>query len=64
MRDTYQRHLSFQRMSGLSEDPVEVVRIRKDFRSEIERILTPEQLEEILLRYSHISSQLRQRSQS
>jgi len=64
MKDAYQRHLSSRRMAGLSEDPVEVARIRKEFRSEIERILTPEQLEEFLLRYSHISSQLRQRSQA
>lgn len=64
MKDAYNRHLTSRRAAGLSEDPVEVARIRKEFRSEIERILTPEQLEEFLLRYSHISSQLRARSQT
>ncbi|MGB9601278.1 MAG: hypothetical protein ACPMAG_00640, partial [Limisphaerales bacterium] len=64
MKDAYERHLASRKAIGYEADPVELARIRKEFRSEIEKILTPEQLEEFLLRYSHISSQLRKRSQA
>jgi len=64
MRQAYENHIAQRRALGQSEDPVEVARIRRQFRSEIETILTPEQLEEFLLRYSHISYQLRRQTQN
>ncbi|MGC8743258.1 MAG: hypothetical protein ACP5T0_05200 [Verrucomicrobiia bacterium] len=64
MKEAYERYLASRKALGLDADPVELARIRKEFRSDIEKILTPEQLEEFLLRYSDVSSQLRKRSKS
>lgn len=64
MRQAYETHVAARRAAGQAEDPVEVARIRRQFRSEIEAILTPQQLEEFLLRYSHISYQLRRHTQN
>lgn len=64
MRQAYEAHVASRRAAGQAEDPVEVARIRRQFRTEIEAILTPEQLEEFLLRYSHISYQLRRQLQN
>lgn len=63
MKQKYAEHLASARAMGQSENPVIVASIRKRFRSEIESLLTPEQLEEFLLRYSHISTQIRQQFQ-
>ena len=45
---------------GVPFDNVELARMREMTRSEITKILTPEQVEEFLLRYSHNAMKLRQ----
>ncbi len=40
-------------------NPVEVARLRDQTRSELRQVLTAEQLEEFLLRYSHVAEDLR-----
>ena len=45
---------------GGAFDNVELAKLRETTRSEIAKILTPEQVEEFLLRYSHNSTKLRQ----
>jgi hypothetical protein len=45
---------------GGAFDNVELAKLREMTRSEIAKILTPEQVEEFLLRYSHNSTKLRQ----
>jgi hypothetical protein len=45
---------------GAAFDNVELAKLREATRSELVKILTPEQVEEFLLRYSHNSSRLRQ----
>lgn len=45
---------------GGAPDNIELAKLRDMTRSELSKVLTPEQLEEFLLRFSHNSSQLRQ----
>ncbi|MDB6027595.1 MAG: hypothetical protein JWM68_3818 [Verrucomicrobiales bacterium] len=45
---------------GRPLDPNEVVRIRQQSRAELQRLLTPEQFEEFLLRYSETAKKMRE----
>ncbi|HMJ89095.1 MAG TPA: hypothetical protein VK530_04730 [Candidatus Acidoferrum sp.] len=45
---------------GQPMDPVQMAQLRNFTRTELSKILTPEQMEEFLLRYSHNSTRLRQ----
>lgn len=48
-----------QQKAGKPTDPSEVARLRQQTREELAKVLTPEQLEEYLLRYSYNAKQLR-----
>jgi hypothetical protein len=54
-----QEYVSAQRAAGKPIDPVELGKIRADHRQELAKVLTPEQLEEYLLRYSANAESLR-----
>jgi LysM repeat protein len=58
-QDQLQAYLEGQRRDGKTPDPVEVARLRQQTRNELQRVLTPPQLEEFLLRYSQDASDLR-----
>ena len=51
-QDRLQAYLDNQRLAGVAPDPVELAKIRLQTRSELEKLLSPSQLEEFLLRYS------------
>jgi len=53
---TYQAKMN----EGAPFDNIEMAKLREMTRSELVKILTPEQMEEFLLRYSHNSTKLRQ----
>jgi len=52
-------YLAAQRSEGKEPDPVELARLRQQTRLELQRILSPAQLEEFLLRYSQNATNLR-----
>lgn len=54
-----QDYLEAQERAGLPADPAVLARLRKQERDELSRVLTPEQLEEFLLRYSETAASLR-----
>ena len=58
-QDRLQAYLDQQRADGKTPDPVELAKLRQQTRTELERILTPPQLEEFLLRYSQNANNLR-----
>jgi hypothetical protein len=58
-QDRLQAYLDDQRRAGKTPDPAEVARLRQQTRTELERVLTPFQLEEFLLRYSQNANDLR-----
>ncbi len=58
-QDRLQAYLDAQRNEGKNPDPAEVTRLRQQTRSELQRILSPPQLEEFLLRYSQDANNLR-----
>lgn len=47
-------------LAGQPVDPIETAKLREFTRSELVKILTPEQMEEFLLRYSNNSTRMRQ----
>lgn len=52
-------YVEAQRAAGKEIDPVELAKFRRDHRAELSRILTPEQMEEYLLRHSANAENLR-----
>jgi hypothetical protein len=57
------RHIAYQNArinEGVAPDNIELAKLRNQTREDLAKVLTPEQLEEFLLRYSHNSSKLRQ----
>jgi LysM repeat protein len=52
-------YLEAQQKSGQQLDPVELAKLRQQTRNELQRILSPPQLEEYLLRYSQNANDLR-----
>jgi hypothetical protein len=57
------RHQAYQmaRMNaGAAPDNIELAKLRDQTRSDLSKVLSPEEVEEFLLRYSHNSSRLRQ----
>jgi hypothetical protein len=58
-QDKLQAYLEEQQRQGKSPDPVEMARLRQQTRLELQKILTPSQLEEFLLRYSQNANDLR-----
>jgi hypothetical protein len=58
-QERLQAYLQQQSLAGRSPDPLELAKLRQQTRDELARILTPQQLEEYLLRYSQNASNLR-----
>jgi LysM repeat protein len=58
-QDKLQAYLEEQRQQGKDPDPVEVAKLRQQTRLDLQKILTPSQLEEFLLRYSQNANDLR-----
>ena len=58
--DRYQAYVTAKMNEGGAMDNIELAKLRDQTRQDLAKILTPEQLEEFLLRYSHNSSKLRQ----
>jgi LysM repeat protein len=58
-QERMQAYIDAQRREGKNPDPAELARMRQETREELQRILTPAQLEEFLLRYSQDASNLR-----
>ncbi len=58
-----QAYLAAQQANGAAPDPVELARIRQATRKELAQALTPEQLEEFLLRYSDTAIDMRKQLQ-
>jgi hypothetical protein len=58
-QDTLQAYLDSARAAGKEPDPAELAKIRQQTRAELEKILSPAQLEEYLLRYSQNANELR-----
>jgi LysM repeat protein len=58
-QDQLQDYLESQRREGKTPDPLEIARLRQQTRNELQRVLTPSQLEEFLLRYSQNANDLR-----
>ena len=54
-----QTYLDGQRLAGKPTDAAEIAKLRQQTREEFARVLTPQQLEEFLLRYSQASNNLR-----
>jgi len=54
-----QSYLDAARREGRNPDPAELAKIRQQTRTELQRILSPPQLEEFLLRYSESAATLR-----
>jgi len=51
-QDRVQAYLDEQKLAGQEPDPAVVAKLRQETRAELERVLSPGQLEEFLLRYS------------
>jgi len=58
-QERLQAYLDAQRLQGKTPDPAELARLRQQTRNELARTLTPQQLEEYLLRYSQNANDLR-----
>lgn len=58
-QDKLQAYLNEQRQLGKSPDLAEIAKLRQQTRQDLQRILTPSQLEEYLLRYSQNANDLR-----
>jgi LysM repeat protein len=58
-QDRIEAYTEAQRKEGKPVDPVELARLRAQTRLELARVLSPQQLEEYLLRYSQNASALR-----
>jgi len=58
--DRHQAYINARVNAGGGMDNIEMAKMREQTRADLSKILTPEQLEEFLLRFSHNSSQLRQ----
>jgi LysM repeat protein len=58
-QDKLQAYLEEQQRQGKSPDPVEMAKLRQQTRLELQKLLTPTQLEEYLLRYSQNANDLR-----
>ena len=58
-QDKLQEYLEELQRQGKSPDPVEMAKLRQQTRLELQKILTPTQLEEFLLRYSQNANDLR-----
>jgi len=58
-QERLEAYLEARRNAGQAPDPIELARLRQQTRDELARILTPPQLEEFLLRYSHNAALLR-----
>jgi LysM repeat protein len=58
-QERLQAYLQSQSLAGKSPDPAELAKLRQQTRDELARTLTPQQLEEYLLRYSQDASSLR-----
>ncbi len=54
-----QNYLKDREAHGLPAEPAELARLREQTRTELEKVLTPAELEEYLLRYSYDANQLR-----
>ena len=54
-----QTYLDVQRQAGKKAETAEIAKLRQQTREEFARVLTPQQLEEFLLRYSQASNNLR-----
>lgn len=54
-----QAYLDAQAKAGKAPDPAELARLRQQTRNELAKVLTPDQLEEYLLRYSNSAGNLR-----
>jgi hypothetical protein len=59
-RERADQLVSIQLTEGKPTDAIETAKLRDFTRTELTKILSPEQLEEFLLRYSHNSEKLRQ----
>jgi hypothetical protein len=57
--ERHQAHINARMNEGIAMDSLEMAKMREMTRSDLTKVLTPEQLEEFLLRYSHNSSKLR-----
>src|ERR1044071_2331850 len=58
-QDHLQSYLDSVKREGKTPDPVELAKIRQQTRNELQRVLSPPQLEEFLLRYSESATTLR-----
>jgi hypothetical protein len=58
-QDRLQEYLASLQQSGGSPDPAELAKLRQETRTELEKLLTPPQVEEYLLRYSQNANNLR-----
>lgn len=58
-QDRINAYLEAQRLAGKPVDPVELAKLRQQSRAELALVLSPFQLEDYLLRYSHNASALR-----
>jgi hypothetical protein len=58
-QDRLNAYLAAQQREGKEPDPVELAKLRQETRTELQRYLTPLQLEEYLLRYSQDANNLR-----
>jgi LysM repeat protein len=58
-QDKLQAYLDEQRQLGKNPDLVEIAKLRQQTRLELQKVLTPTQLEEYLLRYSQNANDLR-----
>lgn len=54
-----QQYLDSMRAAGKNPDPAELARLRQQTRTELAGVLSPQQLEEYLLRYSQTANNLR-----
>ncbi len=58
-QDRIQAYVEARRKEGKLPDPAELAKLREQTRAELARLLTPQQVEEFLLRYSQNASTLR-----
>jgi LysM repeat protein len=58
-QDRVQAYIEAQRAAGNEPDPAEIAKLQLQTRTDLERVLSPLQLEEFLLRYSQNANDLR-----
>jgi hypothetical protein len=58
--EKHNNYLMARMNDGQTVEPIQMAKLRDFTRTELAKILTPEQMEEFLLRYSHNSTKLRQ----